>query len=165
MTFLVISVLTLATGIACGYYFMQRRRHKQSSLSNQPMPLYEDVILNVLPQASAAVEHQEQGLELKENAAYGIAKPTDPLYHEALPSVVEHHLKQDLELTENVAYGTAKPTDPLHREALSSAVEHHLEQDLELKENVAYAGADLVWWGCRYNCARSARNFCDHAHF
>ena len=71
------------------------------------MPLYEDVILNVLPQASA-VEHHEQGLELKENAAYGTAKPidraTDPLHHEALPSAVEHHLEQGLELKENVAY-------------------------------------------------------------
>ena len=138
--FLVISVLTLAAGIACGYCFMKRRR-KQSSSSNQPTePLYEDVILNALPQTSA-VEHQEQGLELKENAAYGTAKPTDratdPLHHEALPSAVKHHLEQGLELRENVAYGTAKPTDPLHHEGLPSAVEHQ-EQGLELTENVAY---------------------------
>ena len=89
-----ISILTLATGVACGYYFMWRRRRKQSSLLNQPMePLYEDVILNVLPQPSA-VEHQEEGLELKKNVAYGTAKPTDraadALHHEALPSAVKH---------------------------------------------------------------------------
>ena len=104
VAFLVTSVLTLATGIACGYYFMLRRRCKQSSSSNQPTePLYEDV--NPLP---SAVEHQEHGLELKENVAYGTAKPTDPLHHEALPSAVEHQ-KQGLELIENVAYGTTKP--------------------------------------------------------
>ena len=75
--FLVISILTSANGVACGYYFMRRRRRKQSSSSSQSMePLYEDVILNALPQTSA-VEHQEQGLELKENVAYGTAKPTD----------------------------------------------------------------------------------------
>ena len=71
-----ISVLPLATGVACGYYFMWRRRRKQSSSSNQPIePLYEDVILNALPQTSAVEYHQEQGLELKENVAYGTAKP------------------------------------------------------------------------------------------
>jgi hypothetical protein len=65
-----ISILTLATGVAWCYYFVRQRR-KQSSSSNQPTePLYEDV--NVLP---AAVEHQEQGLELIENVAYGSAKP------------------------------------------------------------------------------------------
>jgi hypothetical protein len=69
VTVLAISILTLATGVACGYYFVRR---KQSSLSNQlTEPLYDDV--NVLP---TAVEHQEQGLELTENVAYyGSAKP------------------------------------------------------------------------------------------
>jgi membrane protein implicated in regulation of membrane protease activity len=65
-------VLTLAAGVACGYYFV-RQRHKQSSSSNQSTePLYDDV--NTLP---TAVEHahQEQGLELTENVAYGSAKP------------------------------------------------------------------------------------------
>ena len=101
-------ILTSATGVACGYYFMRRRRRKQSPSSSQPMePLYEDVILNALPQPSA-VEHQEQGLELKENVAYETTKPIDPLHHEALPSAAEHHLEQGLELTENVAYGTTK---------------------------------------------------------
>ena len=104
VVFLVISVLTLATGVACGYYFV-RRRGKQPSLSSQPTePLYENV--NTLP--SAVEHHLEQDLELKENVAYGTAKPTEPL-HEALPSAVEHQ-KQGLELTENVAYGTTKPT-------------------------------------------------------
>ena len=74
VAFLMTSVLILATGIACGYCFMWRRRRKQSSSSNQPTePLYDDVILNALPQPSA-VEHQEQGLELKENVAYGTTK-------------------------------------------------------------------------------------------
>ena len=103
ISFLVISVLTSATGVACGYYFVRRKR-KQSSSSNQPTePLYED--MNPLP---SAVKHQKQGLELKENVAYGTAKPTDPLHHDVLSSAVEHHQEQGLELTENVAYGTAK---------------------------------------------------------
>jgi uncharacterized protein HemX len=63
VAFLVISVLTLAAG---SYYFV-RQRCKQSSSSTQPTePLYEDV--------PTAVEHQEQGLELTENVAYGSAK-------------------------------------------------------------------------------------------
>jgi hypothetical protein len=63
-------ILTFSAGAACGYYFVRQRR-KQSSLSNQPTePLYDDV--NAVP---AAVEHQEQGLELTENVAYGSAKP------------------------------------------------------------------------------------------
>jgi hypothetical protein len=66
VAFLVISVLTLAAGIACGRYFVRQRR-KQSSSSSQPTePLYDDV--NAVP---TAVEHQEQGLELIENVAYG----------------------------------------------------------------------------------------------
>jgi hypothetical protein len=70
VTVVAMSVLTLATGVACGYYFVRQRR-KQSSSSNQPTePLYDDV--NAL---STAVEHQEQGLELIENVAYGSAKP------------------------------------------------------------------------------------------
>ena len=44
-------------------------------LANQPIPLYEDV--NVLP---SAVEHQEQGLELRENVAYGPSKSMDIKY-------------------------------------------------------------------------------------
>ena len=101
VAFLVISILTLATGVACGYYFMRRRRRKQSSSSKKPTePLYDDVIL---PQASA-VEHLEQGLELKENMAYyGTAKPTDPLHED-----MNAHQEQGLELKENVAYGTTK---------------------------------------------------------
>jgi hypothetical protein len=52
-------ILTFSAGIACGYYFL-RRRYKMSSSSSQPTePIYDDV--NALP---AAVEHQEQGLEL-----------------------------------------------------------------------------------------------------
>ena len=64
-----ISVLISAAVVACGYYFARRRR-KQSSSSSQPTePLYEDV--NPLP---SAVEHQEHGLELTENVAYGTTK-------------------------------------------------------------------------------------------
>ena len=59
---------------------------KQSPLSNQPVPLYEDV--NVLPSASAAVEHQEQGLEMRENVA---------MAHGTQESM--------LAMTPNVAYG------------------------------------------------------------
>ena len=104
ISFLMISILTSATGVACGYYFMRRRR-KQSSSSNQPTePLYEDVN----PLTSAVKHHLEQGLELKENVAYGTAKPTDPLHHDVLSSAVEKHLEQGLELTENLAYGITK---------------------------------------------------------
>ena len=100
VAFLMISILTLATGVAYGYYFVRRRR-KQSSSSNQPMePLYDDVIL---PQTSAVEHHQEQGLELKDNVAYGTAKPTDPLHED-----MNAHQEQGLELKENVAYGTTK---------------------------------------------------------
>jgi hypothetical protein len=63
-TVVVLFILTFAAGVACGYYFL-RRRYKQSSSSNRP-----DV--NTLP---SAVEHQEQGLKLIENVAYGSAKP------------------------------------------------------------------------------------------
>ena len=64
---LVIFLLIFITGFVCGHYF--GRKYKQSSSLNQPVPLYEDV--NVLP---SAVEHQEQGLELRENVAYGPSK-------------------------------------------------------------------------------------------
>ena len=134
VAFLVIFVMTSATGVACGYYFMRRRRRKQSSSSSQPTePLYDDVIL---PQASAVEHHLEQDLELKENMAYGAAKPTDratdPLHED-----MNAHQEQGLELKENMAYGAAKPTDratdPLHED-----MNAHQEQGLELKENVAY---------------------------
>ena len=62
--FLVISLLTFVAGFVCGHYFGRKYTVQTSSLS-QPVPLYED--MNVLP---SAVEHQEQGLELKENVAY-----------------------------------------------------------------------------------------------
>ena len=70
VAFLIISLLMFVTGFVCGLYF--GRKYKQSSSSlTPPVPLYEDV--NVLP---SAVEHQEQGLELKENVAYGPSKST-----------------------------------------------------------------------------------------
>ena len=77
IVFLVISIMTLIGGFVCGYYF-RGRKYKESLkktqdnlISSQPAaaPLYEDV--DVLP---SAVEHQEQGLELKENVAYGPSK-------------------------------------------------------------------------------------------
>ena len=74
VAFLMISLLTFIAGCVCGHYF--GRKSKQPSrgtpdhpLANQPVPLYEDV--NVLP---SAMEHQEQGLELRENVAYGPSK-------------------------------------------------------------------------------------------
>ena len=66
--FLVISFLTFVAGFVCGHYFGRKYKQPSSSL-NQPVPLYEDV--NV---PSNAVEHQEQGLELRENVAYGPSK-------------------------------------------------------------------------------------------
>ena len=64
--FIVISLLAIFAGSVCGNCFM-RRRDKQSPSSSQPVPLYED--MNVLPNASAAVECQEQGPEMRENVA------------------------------------------------------------------------------------------------
>ena len=65
--FLVISLLTFIAGC---HFFGQKCKQSFSSL-NQPVSLYEDV--NVLP---SAMEHLEQGLELKENVAYNI------IYHD-----------------------------------------------------------------------------------
>ena len=74
VVFLVISILTLIGGCVCGYYFRGRKYNKKTQdnpLSSQPAaaPHYEEV--NVLP---SAMEHQGQGLELKENVAYGPSK-------------------------------------------------------------------------------------------
>ena len=79
VVFLVISIVTLTGGFACGYYYRGQKYKEPSKkmqdnpLSSQPgpaaAPLYEDV--DVLP---SAVEHQEQGLELKVNVAYGPSK-------------------------------------------------------------------------------------------
>ena len=93
--FIVISLLTIFAGSVCGYCFVTRRRGKlkQSPLSSQPVPLYEDV--NVLPSVSAAVEHQEQGLEMRENVAYGTQEPM-------------------LSLTINVAYGPTSLSNIIH---------------------------------------------------
>ena len=62
VAFLVISLLIFVAGFVCGHYFGQK--HIRAT-SRQSVALYEDV--NVLP---SAVEHQEHGLELKENVAY-----------------------------------------------------------------------------------------------
>ena len=79
VVFLVISILTLIAGFACGYYIRGRKCKEPSkktpnnpvSIASQPAaaPFYEDV--DVLP---SAVEHQERNLELKENVAYGSSK-------------------------------------------------------------------------------------------
>ena len=90
--FVMISLLTIFAGSVCGYCFV-RQRNKQSPSSSQPVPLYEDV--NVLPSASAAVEHQEQGLEMRENVAYGTQEPM-------------------LSMTINVAYGPTSLSNIIH---------------------------------------------------
>ena len=78
VVFLMIFILTLIAGFACGYYLRGRKLSKKTSNSPAPIsiasrqaaaPYYEDV--DVLPNA---VEHQEQNLELKENVAYGPSK-------------------------------------------------------------------------------------------
>jgi hypothetical protein len=72
VVFLVISMLTLTAGFASGYYFRDRKCKESSTISSQPAAaLYEDI--DVIP---SAAEHQEQGLELKENVAYGPSKST-----------------------------------------------------------------------------------------
>ena len=78
----VTSILALIAGFACGYYFRGRKCKELSMktvsqdnpvsvIAHQPTtgPLYEDV--DVL---QSAVEHQEQGVELKENVAYSPSK-------------------------------------------------------------------------------------------
>ena len=76
IVFLVISILTLIAGFASGYYFRGRKcneackKTQDCRTPSQPaVPLYEYV-----DTAPSAVEHQEQGLELKENVAYGPSK-------------------------------------------------------------------------------------------
>ena len=78
VVFLVIFILTLIAGFACGCYFRGRKLSKKTSNSPGPISIasqqaaasyYEDV--DVLPNV---VEHQEQNLELKENVAYGPSK-------------------------------------------------------------------------------------------
>ena len=71
-----ISLLIFITGFVCGHYFGQKSKQpsRETPAADHPLsvPLYED--LNVLPNA---VEHQEQGLELRENVAYGPSKSMD----------------------------------------------------------------------------------------
>ena len=75
VVFLVISILTFIIGFMFGHYFQIWDRKyedspKKTQVSSQSAtPVYEDV--DVLP---SAVEHQEQGLKLKENVAYGPSK-------------------------------------------------------------------------------------------
>ena len=85
-------LLTIFAGSVCGYHFV-RRRNKQLPSSSQPVPLYEDV--NVLPSASAVVECQEQGLEMRENVAYGTQEPM-------------------LSLTINLVYGPTSLSNIIH---------------------------------------------------
>ena len=59
-----ISLFIFVAGFVCGHYF-GRKYAVQPSSSSQPVHPYEDV--NVLPRA---VEHQEQGLQMIENASY-----------------------------------------------------------------------------------------------
>ena len=71
VVFVVISILTLIAGFACGYYIRGRTCKESSKKIGKPAaaPFYEDV--DVLP---SAMEHQERNLELKENVAYGPSK-------------------------------------------------------------------------------------------
>jgi hypothetical protein len=73
VVFLVISISTLTAGFASGYYFRGRKCNesckKTQSCPQPTAPLYEYV--DAIP---SAAEHQEQGLELKENVAYGPSK-------------------------------------------------------------------------------------------
>ena len=65
VAFIVIIILTFAVGFVCGHYLGRKssREIPDSPTGNQPVPVYEDVLLS-------AVKHQEQDLELKENVAY-----------------------------------------------------------------------------------------------
>ena len=65
VVFIVIVILTFAVGFVCGHYIGKKssRETPDNPTGNQPVPVYEDVLLS-------AVKHQEQDLELKENVAY-----------------------------------------------------------------------------------------------
>ena len=77
IVFLVISIFTFIAGFAFGHYFWGQNYKESPKMtqdvipaSSQPAaPLYEDV--DMLP---SAVKHQEQGLQMNENVAYGPSK-------------------------------------------------------------------------------------------
>ena len=73
--FLVISLLKLFAGLVCYHYFGQNYKQSSSSLNQPAVPLYEDVNVQ-----SSVVEHQEQGVELRENVAYIPWSSNDQIY-------------------------------------------------------------------------------------
>ena len=73
---LVISIITFITGFMCGNHFTIKFRFfkgKPHTTTDHPhqAPEYEDIDAQPI---TRAVKHQEQGLELKENVAYGQSK-------------------------------------------------------------------------------------------
>ena len=73
---LLISIVTFITGFVCGNHFrikVQIYKEKPHTTTDQPhqAPEYEDIDAQPI---TRAVKHQEQGLKLKENVAYGQSK-------------------------------------------------------------------------------------------
>ena len=66
--FLVSLVTIFIIAFICGYCFGRKSNKPESSKTEAPVPLYEDVL-------PSAVQHQEEhDLELNENVAYGPPK-------------------------------------------------------------------------------------------
>ena len=77
--FLVISIVTFITGFVFGnhtrikFQFFKKKPHTTTDQPHQ-VPEYEDIDAQPI---TRAVKHQEHGLELKENVAYGRSKVHD----------------------------------------------------------------------------------------
>ena len=74
--FLVISTIAFIAGFLCGNHFrvnfnILRENHIPQQIILNGAPEYEDIDAKLI---TRAVKHQEQGLELKENVAYGQSK-------------------------------------------------------------------------------------------
>ena len=73
---LIISTIVFIAGFLCGnhfgikFQFFKRKPHTTTDHPHQA-PEYEDIDAKPI---TRAVKHQEQGLELKENVAYGQSK-------------------------------------------------------------------------------------------
>ena len=81
IAFLITSIVIFITGFACGHCFSQKFKQSSkeiphptdyspsTSCHDHPIPLYEEV-------QSSAMKHQQQGVEVNENVAYGPSMST-----------------------------------------------------------------------------------------
>ena len=66
--FLVSLAIIFIIAFICGYCFGRKSNKLESSKTEAPVPLYEDVL------SSAVQHHEEHDLELNDNVAYGQSK-------------------------------------------------------------------------------------------